>query len=387
MACSTTMSKDARNQIQKEVLDRARHVVIKVGSAVLTDDSGLDRDMISHLSSQMARLQASGRKVILVSSGAVAAGMAKMEGRIQPRTIPEKQAMAAIGQAHLMQAYEEAFEEHGFKVAQVLLTRAGLIPRNRYVNAKNTLKTLIDWNIIPIINENDTVATEELQFTDNDALSVLVVNLTEADVLITLSDIDGLYDADPRDNPNARKISQVEKIDRRLLALAGSAPGRAGRGGMKSKLEAARMVTACGIPMIIAAGRTREVISRLFEGEPLGTFFHASRRRIYGRKPWIAYALERKGTIEIDDGAVKALKQGGGSLLPVGIKRVSGDFHKGDCILCIDERGEEVAIGLTNFDSAEIRKICGKKSDRIQGIIGRKEKEEVIHRDDMVTLL
>ncbi len=381
------MERADRRQIQKQVLDQARHVVIKVGSAVLTNESGLDTGMIRHLSSQMARLQAAGKRVILVSSGAVAAGMAKMEGRITPKTIPEKQAMAAIGQAHLMQAYEEAFEEHGFKVAQVLLTRAGLIPRNRYVNAKNTLKTLIDWNIIPIINENDTVATEELQFTDNDALSVLVVNLTEADVLITLSDIDGLYEADPRKEPGARRISEVKKVDKRLLCLAGDEPGRAGRGGMRSKLEAARMVTACGIPMIIAAGRTKDVLSRLFQGEPLGTFFHASRRRIYGRKPWIAYALERKGVLEIDDGAVHALRRGGSSLLPVGIKRVSGDFRKGDCILCIDERGEEVAIGLTNFDAEEIKKICGEKSHRIQGIIGRKEKEEVIHRDDMVTLL
>jgi len=286
-----------------------------------------------------------------------------------------------------MQAYEEAFQRYNIEVAQVLLTRAGLIPRTRYVNAKNTLKTLIGWDIIPIINENDTVSTEELQFTDNDALAVLVVNLVEADMLVILSDIDGLYEADPRKNPDARRIPHVTGVTDEIISLSGDEPGRAGRGGMKSKLEAARMVTACGIPMVIAHGRTENILQRLFDGESIGTFFQPeSQRRVYGRKPWIAYALKRKGIIEIDDGAVKALTCKGKSLLPVGIKGVSGRFNKGDCVVCVNSQGKEIAVGISNFDSEELKKLCGAQSCRIKEIIGRDAKEEAIHRDHMITL-
>ncbi len=366
----------------------ARRVVIKIGSAVLTDRDGLDHVMLDDLCSQMSVLAAQGRQVIIVSSGAVAAGVGKMPERSSPRTVPEKQALAAIGQGLLMRVYEEAFEARGLKVAQVLLTRDGLVPRRRYVNAKNTIKTLMEWGVIPIINENDTVATDELQFTDNDALSALVLHLAEADLLVCLSDIDGLYDKDPRHNRDAVKIDMVTKVDDRVLSSAGDEPGRAGRGGMKSKLQTARMVTSCGLPMVVAGGRTPRVLERLFSGESLGTFFMPARdRKIYGRKPWIAFALERKGQVVLDAGAVAALTQDGRSLLPVGITGVSGSFQEGDCVVCLDPKGREVAVGLCNYSCKDLEKITGRRSGEISSIIEKDSfKEEVIHRDNMITL-
>jgi len=372
----------------KHILQKAQKVVIKVGSAVLTDSQGLNQSVVFDLCTQMAKLAKDGRQVIIVSSGAVAAGIGKMPEKSSPRTVPEKQALAAIGQGLLMQVYEEAFESHGLKVAQVLLTRDGLVPRRRYVNAKNTIKTLMDWGVIPIINENDTVATEELQFTDNDALSGLVVNLAEADLLICLSDIDGLYDKDPRYHEDAVKIDTVERVTNEVLCQAGDEPGRAGRGGMKSKLKTAHMVTSCGLPMIVAGGRTHKVLERLFSGEPLGTFFMPARhKRIYGRKPWIAFALERKGAVRIDSGAVDALTTGGRSLLPVGVTEVSGQFQEGDCIVCVDSSGQEVAVGLSNYSADDLKKITGCQTADICTIIDKETlKKEVIHRDNMITL-
>jgi glutamate 5-kinase len=370
------------------IVDRAERVVIKIGSAVLTDENGLDTELIHELCGQMANLMDRGRHLMIVSSGAIAAGMGRMPERSSPRAVPEKQALAAIGQGLLMQVYEEAFERFGYRVAQVLLTRDGLIPRRRYVNAKNTIKTLMDWNVIPIINENDTVATDEIQFTDNDALSVLVVNLAEADLLVSLSDIDGLYNKDPRENPDAHKIELVESVDEEILAVAGEGHGRAGRGGMKSKLNAARMVTSCGIPMIVAGGKVPKVIDRLFAGEMIGTLFlTGGRRRIYGRRSWIAFALEKKGSITIDEGAAMALLDRGKSLLPVGIKEVSGEFDIGDCVVCVDIDGNEIALGLSNYSSEELKKITGRHTKEVGGIIGRDSaKGEVIHRNNMVML-
>lgn len=372
-----------------DILKQAEKIVVKVGSAVLTDRRGLDQSMIRNLCSQVADIVRQGRRIIIVSSGAVAAGIGKMPEWSSPKTIPEKQALAAIGQGLLMRIYEDAFESHGLKVAQVLLTRDGIIPRRRYVNAKNTIKTLMDWNVIPVINENDTVATEELQFTDNDALAGLVVNLAEADLLVCLSDIDGLYDRDPSHNADAVKIDLVTEVDAEVLSRAGEKPGRAGRGGMKSKLRTARMVTSCGFPMVIAGGRTPGgVLGRLFEGEPIGTFFMPAReKRIYGRRPWIAFALERKGTIKIDPGAVAALRAGGSSLLPVGVTDVSGQFQGGDCVVCVDSEGGEVAVGLSNYSSDDLKKITGCHTADICNLIDKSIlKQEVIHRDNMITL-
>ena len=319
-------------------------------------------------------------------TGAVAAGMGKLPELPRPKTVPEKQALAAVGQGRLVQAYEEAFDRYGIHVAQVLLTREGLVSRHSYLNAKNTLKTLLQWDIVPIVNENDTVATEELQFTDNDALAVLIVNLVEAEVLICLSDVDGLYDRDPRENPNARRVPEVLNVDKSVIDLAGDNMGRAGRGGMKSKLEAARMVTACGVPMVVAKGRTNQVLTRLFSGEDLGTLFCVRERRsIYGRKSWIAMTLARKGIIEIDDGAVKAMVENGKSLLPVGIRKVEDDFEAGDCVVCRDSSGNEIAVGISNYGSPDLCKIRGCQTSEVFKKIGHYG-GEVIHRDNMVIL-
>lgn len=371
----------------RKFLKSVRKVVIKVGSAVLTDENGLNDQVIADLCSQVALLRKEGLEITIVSSGAIAAGMGKMLGLQVPKTVPEKQAMAALGQGRLIQAYEDAFRNHNIQVAQILLTREGLVSRYRYLNAKNTLKTLLQWRIIPIINENDTVATEELQFTDNDALAALIVNLVEAEVLICLSDVEGLYDGDPREKPDAKRIPEVSRVDKSITDFASDCLGRAGRGGMKSKLEAAQMVTACGVPMLVAKGRTDRILTRLFAGEDLGTLFCASKRRIHGRKPWIVFTLAREGVLEIDHGAVKAMVDNGKSLLPVGIRAVQEDFEAGACVVCRDSSGKEVAVGLSNYNSQDIRKICGCQTGEIYDIIGHQGTSEVIHRDNMVILL
>jgi len=372
----------------REFLKTVNSVVIKIGSAVLADENGLNLEVIHHLCSQIANLKMMrGLRITLVSSGAIAAGLGKLSGMPRPRTVPEKQAMAAIGQSRLIQVYENAFEKYGFTVAQILVTREGLIPRHRYVNAKNTIKTLHEWGVIPIINENDTVATEELQFTDNDALAALMVSVAEAEALICLSDIDGLYDIDPRNNPDAKLINVVKKVDSRIMELAGDEPGRAGRGGMRSKLESARMVNACGIPMIVAGGRLENILERLFSGEELGTLFMAGeRRRLKGRKPWIAFTLARKGSVRIDTGAEHALLDNRKSLLAVGIKQVSGRFDAGDCLSVLSQAGDEIAVGISNYSSGELNKICGCRSGSICKIVGHKGDTEVIHRDNMVII-
>ncbi|UKL14141.1 glutamate 5-kinase [Dissulfurimicrobium hydrothermale] len=373
--------------MQKRYIETAKKIVIKAGSAVIADENGLDTSMIAAVSRGLAHITSMGRKVVLVSSGAVAAGRGRLPMHRASKTIPEKQALAAVGQGRLMHAYEEAFDRFGIPVAQVLLTRDALVSRPRYLNARNTLKTLLKWEVLPIINENDTMATEELQFTDNDALAALVVNLMEADLLICLSDIDGLYDRDPRKSMDARPIKVVERVDDDILRLAGSSPGRAGRGGMRSKLEAARIVTACGIPMIVAGGRTPDVLERLFAGEEVGTLFKPQRRRrIYGRKPWIALALPREGVIWLDNGAVMAILEQGKSLLPVGIEAVEGGFAAGACVICRDQTGRDIAIGICNYGSGDLLKIIGCRSKEICGITGQNGTDEVIHRDNLVVL-
>ena len=379
---------ETRSQVRgRRFLQSVRRIVVKIGSAVLTDRNGLDDRVIADLCAQIASLRREDREVTIVSSGAVAAGMGKLLELRSPKTVPEKQALAAVGQGRLIQAYEDAFRNHDIQVAQILLTREGLVSRYRYLNAKNTLKTLLQWGIIPIVNENDTVATEELQFTDNDALAVLIVNLVEAEVLVCLSDVNGLYDRDPREDANAKRIPEVSKVDKSITDLASDYLGRAGRGGMKSKLEAARMVTACGVPMVVAKGRADRVLPRLFSGEDLGTLFCPNRRRIHGRKPWIVLALDRKGILEIDEGAVKAMVDNGKSLLPVGIRGVQHDFEAGACVVCRDGSGKEVAVGLSNYNSGDIRKICGCQTGEIYDRIGHQGTGEVIHRDNMVILL
>ena len=373
--------------MDRETLLTAHRVVIKVGSAVLTDEYGLDRTVIADLTSQIVGLNRSGLQVILVSSGAVAAGRARLSRNSEPKSMPEKQALAAVGQGRLLHAYEKEFEGHGVNVAQILLTRNGLISRQSFVNAKNTISTLLKWKILPIVNENDTVATEELQFTDNDSLAVLIVNLIEADLLVCLSDVDGLYDQNPWEFSSAKRISRIDGIDDSVLAMAGKGAGRAGRGGMKSKLEAARMAGECGVPMLIAGGRTKRVLTRLFAGEDLGTLFVPGRqKKIYGRRPWILFTLAREGVLELDAGASRALLEKGKSLLPVGIKKVRGDFQEGACVLCKDSAGNEVAVGIVNYRSEELKMIQGCRSSEIWSRLGYQGKEEVIHRDNLAPL-
>jgi glutamate 5-kinase len=369
----------------KRGLGHIKRLVVKVGSAVLTDKNGLALDRLNHLVTQLAQLRSQGLEITLVSSGAVAAGRGRLPSKARLKTVRAKQALAAVGQGILMQAYAAAFSGYEMPVAQVLLTRDGLIERERYNNVKNTLQTLLEWDVLPIINENDTVATEELQFTDNDQLSVLVMNLTDAELLVCLSDIDGLYDSDPRENPNARLIHEVQHIDASILQMAGDSPGRAGRGGMKSKLLAARMATSCGIPMIVAGGRIPNVLLRLMSGEVIGTLFHAARRRIHGKKPWIAFTLPRKGRLILDDGAVQAVTQGGKSLLAVGIKALEGRFQAGNCVSCTDLEGREVAIGITNYGAGDLQKVIGCRSEKICSML-KNSRDEVIHRDNLVVL-
>ncbi len=378
-----TVPESRKTQDRTSIFTNAKRIVVKVGSAVLADQNGLNQKIILELSSQIADLRSQGRAITLVSSGAIAAGKTKLARFAPVRNIPEKQALAALGQSRLMQAYEDAFERYGIHVAQVLVTRDGLIPRHRYINAKNTLMTLLRWNILPVVNENDTVAVEELQFTDNDALSVLVLNLIEGDLLVCLSDVDGLYSSDPHIDPSATRISSVSGIGSDIFALAGDRPGRAGRGGMRSKLEVARMANACGLPMVVAGGRTKNVLRRLFEGEELGTVFYPSeRRRVHGRKTWIAFALKREGVLDIDAGAAAAILKRGCSLLPVGVKKVHGSFDPGACVVCRSPIGEEIAVGISNYSSDELEKILGCQTGEICDRIGH-HGEEVIHRDNM----
>lgn len=376
------------NQDRKVLLGRCRRIVVKVGSAVLTEARGLNRAMIHRLSDQIFELRErdKDRKVVIVSSGAIASGLRKLGLSERPRTIPQKQATAAVGQGVLMEAWEEAFEKFDLMVAQVLLTSEDLAHRHRYLNARNTLETLLDWGILPIINENDTVVVEEIKFGDNDHLSALIAGLIGADLVVNLTDTEGLYDSDPRLHASARLIPVVQRIDQKLLACATPAPGTVGTGGMLSKLNAARKCLASGIPMIIAPGRERDVLLRLFDGEAIGTFFVPKTREYQGRKIWLANLPKPAGDLSLDEGAARALRKGGKSLLPIGIRRVRGNFGIGAAVRCLDPADRVVGIGLTNYKSSEIDRILGHRSEEIERIIGYKHSDEVIHRNNFVLI-
>ena len=359
-----------------------------MGSAVLTGTKGLARVMIHRLSDQVAELRERNAKmeVVVVSSGAIASGIRKMGLTERPRTIPHKQAAAAVGQGVLMEAWEAAFGKYDLMVAQVLLTSEDLANRRRYLNARNTLETLLSWGILPIINENDTVVVEEIKFGDNDHLSVLIAGLVGADLVINLTDTEGLYDCDPRLNENARLISTVNRVDAKILACATPEPGSVGTGGMLSKLNAARKCLAFGIPMIIAPGKQRDVLLRLFDGEELGTLFLPRERAYSGKKVWLANLPKPAGELTLDDGAVAALIKRGRSLLPIGVKEVHGAFGVGAPVRCIDKEGHVIGIGLTNYKSGEIESIKGCHSKDIEKLIGHKHSDHVIHRDNFVLI-
>jgi glutamate 5-kinase len=378
--------KDSFNR--KTIFSKSRRVVIKVGSAVLTNaEEGLDQDRIERLAADISSISGQGREVIIVSSGAIAAGLAKL-GLKKKKSMPLslKQAAAALGQSGLMWAYEKTFAAHGRKVAQVLLTREDLSNRTRFLNARNTLQTLLDYDVIPIINENDTVAVDEIKFGDNDNLSGMVAHLADADLLVILSDIDGLYTADPKLDPRAELIPLVEKITVDVERVAGDAQTGIGTGGMRSKIMTAKKVGAIGVPTAIVNGRKNGILLALFEGRDAGTLFLPRPVKLESRKHWIAYTVCTSGRLVLDNGARDALLQKGKSLLPGGIVKVEGMFKIGDCVSCADLAGKEFARGLAKYSSTDLDRIKGLKTSQIASVLGHKDYDEVIHRDDLVIL-
>jgi glutamate 5-kinase len=369
---------------RKKVTSATQRIVIKIGSSVLAGRRGLDLGVINRLCDEISMLREQGRQVVIVSSGAIASGIHKVGLREMPKTIPQKQAAAAVGQGSLIQAYEEAFSRYDLRVAQVLLTSDDLTNRRRYLNARHTLQTLLEWGIIPIVNENDTVVVDEIKFGDNDNLSALIAQLIEADLLVALTDMEGLYDADPRQSHEAKVIPVVHRIDRQVEGFAGHRPGGLGTGGMPSKLMAAKKVTAAGVPMIIGNGRNRYVLKEIFDGEEVGTLFLPAQRRLPSKKQWIAHALKPQGEVILDAGAAKALKLRGKSLLPTGIVEVRGSFELGAPVRCLSSEEEVIGIGLVNYGAEEIKKIMGVRSNRIEEVLGYKHSDEVIHRDNFV---
>jgi len=360
-----------------------KRVVVKVGSNVLTENNGLNLKVMRSISRQIGQLIEDGLEVILVSSGAMASGIKKIGLSARPDELPKRQAVAAVGQAGLMMEYEKAFERCGLKVAQILLTSEDLSNRKRYLNARNTLNTLLAWQIVPVVNENDTVWVEEIKLGDNDNLAAMITLLMDADLLINLTDIDGLYTRDPRTGGNAELIETVTHINKSTEMLAGHIPGALGTGGMISKIKAARKVTSAGVPMIIAKGDRPNILLKLFAGQRHGTYFAPGKQKPKRRKCWIAYSLKPKGIIKIDDGAVKAILKNGKSLLPIGIVDVQNEFDVGAPVEFHNLQSEPLGIGLVNYSAADIEKIKGLKSNRIKQVLGHKSYDEVIHRDNL----
>ncbi len=365
-------------------LKNAKRVVVKVGSNVLTAHSDLNTSAIESISRQICVLIDQGLEVLLVSSGAMAAGLRKMGLQQRPDQIPQRQAIAAVGQSGLMHAYEKAFGRRNKKVAQILLTSEDLNNRERYLNARNALYALLAWKVVPIINENDTVKVEEIKLGDNDNLSAMIALLMDADFLINLTDIDGLYDKDPRTHGDARLIPEVTTFKKEIEAYAGEIPGALGTGGMLSKIRAAKKVTAAGVPMIIAKGDKSDILIKLLAGEKHGTYFVPKEKKLTRRKCWIAYTLKPKGTLVLDDGAVGAILQNGKSLLPSGIVAVEGEFGMGAAVRLMDCRHQPLGIGLVNYTAGDIRTIMGLKTNQIKSKLGSKPYDEVIHRGNLV---
>lgn len=358
--------------------------VIKIGSALLTNDGrGLDRKSIADWGRQIAALIKRGHEVVLVSSGAVAAGMTRLGWKERPSSIHELQAAAAVGQMGLIQAYEEVFSQYSIPTAQVLLDHDDFSNRQRYLNARTTLKTLVGLGVVPIVNENDTVVTDEIRFGDNDTLGALVANCIEADTLMILTDQMGMYDADPRKHALAKIIAETSADNEKLDAMAGGG-GLLGRGGMMTKVKAARLAARSGASTVIVGGRIDDAITKVVGGEHIGTLLYAAQQPLAARKSWLAGHLQTKGELTLDAGAVSVLREKGRSLLPVGVKSVNGTFTKGELVICRDEQGVEIARGLVNYSSEEARKIIGCSSQDISRLLGYKDFDELVHRDNLV---
>lgn len=365
----------------------ARTLVVKVGSSLVTNDGrGLDAEAIARWAAQVATLIGLGKRVILVSSGAIAEGMQRLGWSRRPHAMHELQAAAAVGQMGLVQCYESCFRRHGLHTAQVLLTHADMADRQRYLNARSTLRTLLELGVVPVINENDTVVTDEIKLGDNDTLASMVTNLVEADALVILTDQAGLYDSDPRRNPGAKLVARARAGDPALEAMAGGTGTALGKGGMITKITAAKRAARSGAHTVIASGREPGVLVRLAGGEHIGTVLAAETAPLAARKQWLADHLTVSGQVTLDAGAAKALALGGKSLLPIGVVAVQGDFQRGAIVACVDVTGREIARGLVNYSADETRRIMRRPSSEIEAVLGYVDEPELIHRDNLVVL-
>jgi glutamate 5-kinase len=372
---------------ERQALNQAKRIVIKIGSSLLTDNGrGLDREAIASWVKQIAELAGQGKQVLLVSSGSVVEGMARLGWKTRPQSLCDLQAAASVGQMGLVQTYESLFQAYQLHTAQILLTHEDLSDRKRYLNARATLLSLLKLNVIPVINENDTVATDEIRFGDNDTLAALVANLVEADVLIILTDQDGLYDKNPVYHDDALLIDQAKANDTDLAAMATGSDSQLGRGGMITKIQAAKLASRSGSATIIASGRENNVITRLLAAEKLGTFLIANDEPLLARKRWLAGQLKVNGKIVLDEGAVKVLEQSGKSLLPIGVETIVGTFNRGELVVCLNQSGREIARGLVNYSSDEVQIIKSKPSQQIEELLGYAGESELIHRDNLVLM-
>lgn len=371
--------------MNRQIAKDAKRWVIKIGSALLTNDgAGLDRNAIDGWVEQIAALLAEGKEVVLVSSGAIAEGIVRLGWKTRPNSIHELQAAASVGQMGLIQAYESSFKRFDHHTAQILLDHDDMASRQRYLNARGVLQTLMNLAVVPIVNENDTVVTDEIRFGDNDSLAALVANLIDADMLVILTDKDGLYSANPDTDPRATLISQAMATDPSLDALAGGSSGTLGRGGMVTKLQAARLAARSGCNTIIVGGRNANILHAVAAGDEVGTLLSADQKPLAARKQWLAGHLQVKGQLVLDAGAVKVLTEQGRSLLAVGVSRVVGTFTRGELVSCIDSDGTEIARGLVNYNSDEAGRIKGQSTESISEILGYREDDELIHRDNLV---
>lgn len=373
--------------ITREKIATSKRWVIKIGSALLTaDGKGLSHEVLAGWVEQMAALRHAGHEILLVSSGAVAEGMSRMGWSQRPHNLNELQAAAAIGQMGLVHAWEACFQRYGLHTAQILLTRNDLDDRSRYLNARSTLRTLLELGVVPVVNENDTVTTDELRFGDNDTLAALVANLIEADLLLLLTDQEGLFDADPRFNPSAALIHETRVDNPQLDVVAGGSVGGLGLGGMVTKVRAARLAARSGTGTVIASGLRDRVVETISRGERVGTLLMPVQEPQAARKRWLAGQLQPRGSLTLDEGAVRVLREQGSSLLAVGVCGVEGDFARGEAVVCLDRAGVEIARGLVNYNAQETQRVMGKPSSMIEGVLGYVDEDELIHRDNLVLL-